>query len=167
MKMNYNRWLMADAALELAAAGLTGDQAIAQDAAPSSADLATLVRAARPPAKPIVAWAAKPTKLPPYVAPNKLIYRLSEVLDAHKGKPSWKQAVFSSRDFIGEWICMAPGDKTKTLFYADERVFWVVLSGSMNVTIEGQVPFIATKHFLVQVPKRLRYSIETVGNEPS
>jgi mannose-6-phosphate isomerase-like protein (cupin superfamily) len=34
------------------------------------------------------------------------------------------------------------------------------------VTIEGQEPFVATKHFLVQVPKRLQYSMETVGSEP-
>ena len=61
-------------------------QALAQDAAPAAADQATLVRAARPPAKPIMAWAAKPTKLPPYVAPNRLIYRLADVLARHKGK---------------------------------------------------------------------------------
>jgi mannose-6-phosphate isomerase-like protein (cupin superfamily) len=89
------------------------------------------------------------------------------VLAKHKGKQNWSQEVFSSRDFIGEWISMAPGEKTKTQFYADDRVFWVVESGSMKVTIEGQEPFIATKHFLVQVPKRLQYSIETVGDEPS
>jgi mannose-6-phosphate isomerase-like protein (cupin superfamily) len=58
---------------------------------------------------------------------------------------------------------MAPGEKTKTEFYADDRVFWVVESGQMKVSIEGQEPFIASKHFLVQVPKRLQYSIETVG----
>ena len=75
-----------------------------------------------------------------------------------------RQEVFSSRDAIGEWISMAPGEKTKTQFYADDRVFWVVESGSMKVTIEGQEPFIATKHFLVQVPKRLQYSMETVGD---
>jgi hypothetical protein len=33
----------------------------------------------------------------------------------------------------------------------------------MKVSIEGQEPFIASKHFLVQVPKRLQYSMETVG----
>ena len=161
--MTFNRWALA-AALALAGAALIAvEQAIAQDAAP---DQATLVRAARPPAKPITAWAAKPAKLPPYVAPNKLIYRLADVLAAHKGKANWKQTVFSSRDFIGEWISMAPGEKTKTQFYADDRVFWVVQSGQMKVTIEGQEPFIATKHFLVQVPKRLQYSMETVGSEP-
>jgi mannose-6-phosphate isomerase-like protein (cupin superfamily) len=100
------------------------------------------------------------------VPPNRLIYRLADVLARHKGKDSWTQAVFSSRDFVGEWISMAPGEKTKTQFYADDRVFWVVESGSMRVSIEGQEPFIATKHFLVQVPKRLQYSMENMGNEP-
>jgi mannose-6-phosphate isomerase-like protein (cupin superfamily) len=117
--------------------------------------------------KNIVAWAAKPAKLPPFTGPNKLVYRLADVLAAHKGKQSWQQEVFLSRDYAGAWISMAPGEKTKTQFYADDRVFWVVQSGQMKVTIEGQEPFIASKHFLIQVPKRLQYSMETVGNEPS
>jgi len=117
--------------------------------------------------KNIIAWAAKPAKLPPFIAPNKLVWRLADVLAAHKGKQSWQQAVFHSRDYDGAWISMAPGEKTKTQFYADDRVFWVVQSGQMKVTIEGQEPFIASKHFLIQVPKRLQYSMETVGNEPS
>ena len=117
--------------------------------------------------KNIIAWAAKPAKLPPFIAPNKLVWRLADVLAAHKGKQSWQQAVFHSRDYDGAWISMAPGEKTKTQFYADDRVFWVVQSGQMKVTIEGQEPFIASKHFLIQVPKRLQYSMETVGNEPA
>jgi mannose-6-phosphate isomerase-like protein (cupin superfamily) len=36
----------------------------------------------------------------------------------------------------------------------------------MRVTIEGQQPFVAGKHFLIQVPERLTYSMETVGDEP-
>ena len=158
--MTFKAWPIAAFGLLLSGA------ALAQDTAPAASDQATLVRAAKPPAKPITAWAAKPTKLPPYVAPNKLVYRLADVLAKHKGKDSWTQAVFSSRDAVGEWISMAPGEKTKTQFYADDRVYWVVESGSMKVTIEGQEPFIATKHFLVQVPKRLQYSMETVGDEP-
>jgi mannose-6-phosphate isomerase-like protein (cupin superfamily) len=116
--------------------------------------------------KNVVAWAAKPAKLPPYTGPNKLVYRLADVLAAHKGKPSWQQEVFLSRDYAGAWISMAPGEKTKPQFYADDRVFWVVQSGQMKVTIEGQEPFVAGKHFLIQIPKRLTYSMETVGNEP-
>jgi len=166
--MKFNTWPMAAAAIALSGSALIwAEQALAQDAAPAASDQATLVRAARPPAKPITAWAAKPAKLPAYVPPNRLIYRLADVLAKHKGKDSWTQPVFSSRDFVGEWISMAPGEKTKTQFYADDRVFWVVESGSLRVAIEGQEPFVATKHFLVQVPKRLQYSMENVGNEPS
>ena len=37
----------------------------------------------------------------------------------------------------------------------------------MRVTIDGVEPFVASKGFLVQVPYRVPYSMETVGNEPS
>ncbi len=45
--------------------------------------------------------------------------------------------------------------------------FWWVYGGQMKVTIEGQEPFIASKGFLVQVPYRVPYSMETIGDEPS
>ena len=126
----------------------------------------TQAQATKPAGQATIAWAAKPATLPAYVGPNKLVWRLADVISAHTGKPSWSQEVFLSRDFQGDWIQMAPGEKTKTQFYADDRVYWVVQSGQMKVTIEGQEPFIASKHFLIQVPKRLQYSMETVGSEP-
>jgi mannose-6-phosphate isomerase-like protein (cupin superfamily) len=144
----------------VAALALTiGSDALAQTQAQATAPAPT--------SKNTVAWAAKPAKLPPFTGPNKLVYHLADVLAAHKGKQSWQQDVFLSRDYAGAWISMAPGEKTKTQFYADDRVFWVVQSGQMKVTIEGQEPFIASKHFLIQVPKRLQYSMEVVGNEPA
>ena len=42
-----------------------------------------------------------------------------------------------TRDFIGQYISMGAGKKTKTLFYADDRVYWVVMSGQMKVSIDG------------------------------
>jgi len=143
------------AALSLA----VGSDALAQTQAPATGPFTNT--------KSIVAWASKPARLPPYTGPNKLVYRLADVLASHKGKQSWQQEVFLSRDYAGAWISMAPGEKTKTQFYGDDRVFWVVQSGQMKVTIEGQEPFIAGKHFLIQVPKRLQYSMEVVGNEPA
>src|ERR1700748_467638 len=94
--MKFSTWPIAAAALALSGAALFwGEQALAQDAAPAATDQATLVRAAKPPAKPILAWAAKPAKLPPYVAPNRLVYRLADILAKHKGKDSWSPQVFS------------------------------------------------------------------------
>jgi mannose-6-phosphate isomerase-like protein (cupin superfamily) len=111
-------------------------------------------------------WAAKPVPPTSYDPPNRLIWRLSEILAAHKGEATWRQPVIKTRDFEGDYISMAPGEKTKTVFYADDRVFWVIESGKMRVNIEGQASFVATKGFLVQAAPRLAYSMETVGDEP-
>jgi mannose-6-phosphate isomerase-like protein (cupin superfamily) len=120
----------------------------------------------RNPQKPRLVWAAKPVAPTAYEAPNRVIWRLSEILSAHKGQATWRVPVVKTRDFEADWISMAPGEKTRSMFYADDRVFWVVESGQMRVNIEGQTPFVATKGFLVQAAPRLAYSMETVGSEP-
>src|SRR5579864_5041044 len=82
----------------------------------------------RNPQKPRLVWVAKPVSPTAYEPPNRLIWRLSEILDAHKGQASWRLPVVKTLDFEADWISMAPGEKTKTVFYADDRVFWVVES---------------------------------------
>src|SRR6185312_3646713 len=115
----------------------------------------------------MTAWAPQPAKPAPFTAPNALFKPLSAILARHKGQKDWSETEVLTRDYVGQYIQMAPGEKTKTQFYADDRVFWVVESGAIRFTIEGQEPFVATKGFLVQVPYRVPYSLETVGEEPS
>ena len=95
-------------------------------------------------------------------------------VDAHfrsarqaQGQPNWTEVVVHDHLFHGEYISMAAGAKTPRRFHQDHRVWWVVQSGQIRFTIEGQEPFVASKGFLVQVPKRLIYSLETVGDQPS
>jgi mannose-6-phosphate isomerase-like protein (cupin superfamily) len=116
---------------------------------------------------PLTAWAPKPVTLAPFVAPNKPLRKFADILARHKGQSDWAEAEVLTRDFIGQYVSLAPGKKTKTLFWADDRVYWVVMSGQMRVSIDGVEPFVASKGFLVQVPYRVPYSIETVGDEPS
>lgn len=119
------------------------------------------------PAQPRLVWAAKPVPPMPYVAPNRLIWRIADILAARKGQASWRQLVAVTRDFEGEWVSMAPGEKTKRMFYADDRAFWFVYSGAMRVRLEGQEPFVATKGFLVQAAPRIVYSTEAVVRKKS
>jgi mannose-6-phosphate isomerase-like protein (cupin superfamily) len=111
-------------------------------------------------------WAPKPTTLPEY-GPNKPVTRLPEVLAAHKGQASWSQDVVQTRRFSAKWIQMAPGEKTREQFWGDDRTVWVVWGGQIRFNIQGQAPLVASRGFLVQVPYRVPYSLETVGNEPS
>ncbi len=115
----------------------------------------------------LYAWAPKPVPMTPWKAPNKPIWRLSEIMAAHKGEKSWVQPVVRDQDYTANYIQMAPGEKTRPQFWADDRVFWYVASGQVRFTIEGQQPFLATKGFLVQAPFRTPYSMETIGAEPS
>lgn len=113
------------------------------------------------------AWAAKPVPPTPWKAPNRAHWALSTILASHAGQKSWAQDIVEDKDFSARYIQMAPGGKTEPQFYADSRVFWVVQSGKIRFHIEGQPPFVAGKGFLVQVPFRVPYWMETVGDQPS
>jgi mannose-6-phosphate isomerase-like protein (cupin superfamily) len=115
----------------------------------------------------MLVWAPLPVTPNPWVAPNKPIVRLPELRAKHAKEPSWTETVVSDNLFHADYISMAPGGKTPRRFHQDNRAWWIVQDGQIRFTIEGQEPFIATKGFMVQVPHRLVYSMETVGDKPS
>ncbi len=112
-------------------------------------------------------WAPKPDHPQEYTGVNKVITRLDDVLAKHRGQTNWTEDVIETDRYSAKWISMAAGEKTRTQFYGDDRTFWVVWGGQIRFNIEGQAPFVATKGFLVQVPLRVPYSMETLGSEPS
>ena len=123
--------------------------------------------AAQPDAKIWYSWSPKPVPMTQWKAPNKPIWRLSEIMASHKGQADWVQPIVRDQDYAADYISMAPGKQTKPQFWADDPIFWYVASGQVRFHIEGQEPFVAGKGFLVQVPYRNVYWMETVGNEPS
>ena len=112
-------------------------------------------------------WSAKPTATTPYVAPNKVHWKLSDVLAAHRGRSDWVQPIVRNPEQEADYISLGAGKKTKSRMFADDRVVWIVQDGSMRVTIDGAEPFTATKGFMVNVPFRHFYTIETIGDRPS
>ncbi|MDB5736145.1 MAG: hypothetical protein JWR38_5983 [Mucilaginibacter sp.] len=129
--------------------------------------LAAVMPATAQPSSVWYSWSPKPVPLTPWKAPNKPIWRLSEIVTSHKGEKSWTQPIVHDADYDASYIQLAPGEKTKTQFWGDDRIFWYVAAGQIRFTIQGQAPFVASKGFLVQVPYRTPYSLETVGDEPS
>lgn len=113
------------------------------------------------------ALAPKPVELTPYVGPHRPHWVLSEVKNLHAGEPNWTQVVVDDAHLKAQYVSMAPGERTPTAFYADNRAWWVVVEGQVRFTIDGQEPFVATRGYLVQVPYRVPFSMETVGDEPS
>jgi mannose-6-phosphate isomerase-like protein (cupin superfamily) len=119
-----------------------------------------------PPRIPKYALSPRPNPLTPWKAPNRPHWKVAELVAAHAGQPSWAQTLVQDAHFTGRYIQMAPGEKTKTLFYPDTTMFWIVQSGRMRVSIAGLEPFEAGKSMIVQVPARTPFHVETLGDAP-
>lgn len=165
-----------------AAAGtmaLIAGMAMAQDAAPAAAPTAAGVNAAAPAARagrgrgnfrrppPQVAWSPKKSPYGAYNAPNKPWWKLSDVLAAHSKTGTWQQAIIRNKDMEADWHQLAVGGKTTEVEYPDNRVGMIVWQGQVRVSIKGQEPFVAAKGFEINVPLRLPFTMETVGDTPA
>ncbi len=115
----------------------------------------------------MLAWAPITIQPNEWIAPNKPLIRLPELRSKHAGEDNWTETVVNDNLFHADYISMAPGAKTPRRFHPDNRAWWIVQDGQIRFTIEGQEPFIASKGFLVQVPHRIAYSMETTGDRPS
>jgi mannose-6-phosphate isomerase-like protein (cupin superfamily) len=111
--------------------------------------------------------APKATKLSEYVKPHKPHTKLSDVLAKHKGQTDWTESVVDDDNLHADYISMGPGQKTPQRMNADTREWWVIQDGQIRFEIDGQEPFVASKGYLVQVPYRNMYTMETVGDRPS
>ena len=134
---------------------------------------AVLPAQAQAPARPagngresITAWVFKP-KQSPFTGPNKPVWHIADILAQHRGQADWVQPVVRDQWFAIDYVSMGPGERVATSFQADTLIWFVVKSGQIRFTVKGQDPFVATKDFVVQIPARTPYSMETVGAEPS
>src|SRR3954453_18495925 len=109
-------------------------------------------------------WAAH--KDTPYAGVNKPVTHIADILKKHAGQKSWDEPVMLTRDYDGHYVSLAPGEKTKCMFYADGRVFGWIYSGQAKITIDGQQPANATKGYLFDVAPRLSFCMESTGTEP-
>jgi mannose-6-phosphate isomerase-like protein (cupin superfamily) len=112
-------------------------------------------------------WAPKPPSLPAYVAPHRPHTRLADLTEHHKGAPDWRAVVVDDDHLNAVYISAAPGAKTPRRLHPDTREWWVVMDGQIRFAIEGQAPFVASKGWMVQVPYRTAYTLETIGDKPS
>ena len=81
---------------------------------------------AQPDAKIWYSWSPKPVPMTEWKAPNKPIWRLSEILTSHKGKTDWVQPIVRDQDYAADYISMGPGKQTKPQFWADDPIVWYI-----------------------------------------
>jgi len=102
-----------------------------------------------------------------WIAPNKAWTKLSEILAKHSSETDWTETIVRDDLLHADYVSMGSGRKTPRRMNADTREWWIVQDGQIRFTIDGVEPFVASKGWLVQVPYRNTYQIETVGDRPS
>ena len=115
----------------------------------------------------ILLWSPKPTHPGGWTAPNRPHWKLSDILARHAHQQDWSDTIVHGEFFTARYVSMGPGKSTEPMLYADDRVVWIVQSGQIRFSIDGQEPFVASKGFLVEVPYRTVYKLQTVGDAPS
>lgn len=144
------------------AVGLTGVSA-QQTPTPAGAAAAGAARAGGPQ----IVWSPKATRPGDWTPPHKPHTKLVDLLAKHKGKADWVETIVDDDTLHADYISAAPGSKTPRRMNADTREWWVVQDGQIRFTIDGQEPILASRGFIVQVPYRTMYTLETIGDRPS
>ena len=116
---------------------------------------------------PQIVWSPKATKPGDWTPPHKPHTKLADLLAKHKGRADWVETIVDDDTLHADYISAAPGSKTPRRMNADTREWWVVQDGQIRFTIDGQEPILASKGFIVQVPYRTMYTLETIGDRPS
>ena len=119
------------------------------------------------PPEPQIVWSPKAAAPPDWTPPNRPHKKLLELLAKHQGQAEWTEAMVDDDTLHADYIAMAPGDKTPRRMNTDTREWWAVQDGQIRFSIDGQAPFVASKGYLVQVPYRTFYTMETVGDRSS
>ena len=116
---------------------------------------------------PVTVWAPRPVVLPKYVSPMKPHVKLVDLKAKHRGDAEWRELLVDDGHSRAEYVSQAPGAIVSRRFHPDTRQWFTVMEGQLQVEIEGQAPFTATKGSVVQVPKQTIYSMQTIGDVPS
>jgi len=131
------------------------------------ADLSAAPVAAEPPrgGPERLVWSPVPVPETPYVAPNKPLTRIQDILATHAGEKSWIQPVVRTDAFAGDYISLAPGEATKAMFFSEERVVIWVYKGKLDVEIEGQPKTVISDGYLIDVAPTLIHKLTNTGQE--
>ena len=70
-----------------------------------------------------LAWAPVPAQPATWVAPNRPLWKLTDLLVQHKGQANWTQTVVSDSLLHADYISMASGAKTPRRFHPDTRAW--------------------------------------------
>jgi mannose-6-phosphate isomerase-like protein (cupin superfamily) len=100
-----------------------------------------------------------------YTPPNKPIWRLADLLAAHRGQNNWSEPVLKDDYQQVTYNSAAPGTKVIPRMHNETATVFFIMRGAMRFTVEGQEPVTATRGGIVTILNDTIYSYEVTGAE--
>ncbi len=100
-----------------------------------------------------------------YKAPNRPIWRLSELKQMHAGQNNWSEAIILDDEADVTYNSGAPGARIARRMHPDTPTVFVIISGNLRFNVEGQQPVTATKTGIVHIMKDTLYSAEVTSDQ--
>ena len=121
--------MLARAAISLTAA-MCATLVLAQDDAPGG-------RGRRGPAQ---YWWVNKTEGGVYKPPMRPLWKLSDLKQMHSGQNNWREQIILDPEQDATYNSAAPGTKFDARMHPDTPTVFVVVTGEVHFTVEGQAP---------------------------
>jgi quercetin dioxygenase-like cupin family protein len=99
-----------------------------------------------------------------YKAPNRPIWRLSELKQMHAGRNNWSEQIILDDEDNVTYNSGAPGTKITRRMHPDTPTVFVIIAGNLRFNVEGQQPVTATKSGIINIMKDTLYSADVTGD---
>ncbi len=110
-------------------------------------------------------WLINKTKGGVYPRPMRPLWKLSELKAKYAGKNNWSEQIIKDPEQDATYNSAAPGTKFPRQLHPDTHTMFVVVSGEMHFTIEGQPPVTGVRGSIINILKGTIFSYETAGNQ--
>lgn len=116
-------------------------------------------------AGPAETWYVNKADKVVYTPPNKPIWRLADLLAAHRGQNNWQQQILKDDYEEVTYNSAAPGTKFIPRMHNETATVFFIMKGQVKFTVEGQEPVVTTRGGIVNILNDTIYSYEVLGNE--
>ena len=123
-------------------------------------DAAAAAAGGRGPAQQWWSYKARPGV---YAAPNKPLWKLSDLKRAHAGQNNWQEQIVRNPEQEATYNSAAPGTAFGRRMHTDTPALFVVIAGEMRFNVAEQPAVVATRGSLVNILPSTIFSYDVTG----
>jgi len=110
-------------------------------------------------------WWVNKTKGGVYNPPMRPLWKLSDLKRMHAGQNTWQEQIIKDPEQDATYNSAAPGTRLGLRLHPDTPTVFVVLTGEVRFSVEGQQSATATRGSIVNIMKTTLFSYEVSGTQ--